>query len=66
MLNGYLVFGSLWFFMDQLGYPIAFFSAPAAGSPSAEFVSSLPQAFLGNDALAIVTIVIFLFVLIVI
>lgn len=66
MLNGYLVFGSLWFFMDQLGYPIAFFSAPAAGSPSAEFVSSLPQAFLGNDTLAIVTIVTFLFVLIVI
>jgi uncharacterized membrane protein required for colicin V production len=31
-LNGYFIFGSLWFFMDMAGYPFSIISAPAAGT----------------------------------
>jgi uncharacterized membrane protein required for colicin V production len=31
-LNGYFIFGSLWYFMDSAGYPFSIISAPAAGS----------------------------------
>ncbi len=45
--NGYLVVGSLWYFMDQLEYPLSpLFMMPALGSESAEFVSRLPLVWL--------------------
>lgn len=45
--NGYLVVGSLWYFMDQLEYPLSpLFSMPALTSQSAEFVSRLPLVWL--------------------
>jgi uncharacterized membrane protein required for colicin V production len=31
-INGYFIFGSLWFFMDFAGYPFSIISAPAAGT----------------------------------
>lgn len=45
--NGYLVVGSLWYFMDQLEYPItSLILMPALGSESADFVSRLPLVWL--------------------
>lgn len=32
-INGFFIFGSLWFFMDLAGYPFSIISAPAAGTP---------------------------------
>jgi hypothetical protein len=31
-INGYFIFGSLWFFMDSAGYPFSIISAPEAGT----------------------------------
>jgi uncharacterized membrane protein required for colicin V production len=65
-INGYLVFGSAWYYLDATGYPFApFITAPAPGSPSAAMVQSLPLIFLvENNLLTILVIVLFLFVII--
>lgn len=48
-LNGYLVGGTLWYFMDVNEYPFStVISAPAPGSTSAGFVSTLPAVILNG------------------
>lgn len=53
LLNGYLVAGSLWFYMDKFNYPIAFlgFSADKLSPFARELVPFLPLAFLGQPVL---------------
>lgn len=72
-LNGYLVWGSIWYFMDINQYPLnPWVTAPAPGSPSDQARDLLPLVILGGgingdgNLLAIAVIVLFLFVLIVI
>ncbi|MCB9452661.1 MAG: CvpA family protein [Anaerolineaceae bacterium] len=72
-INGYLIWGSIWYFMHINNYPLApFVTAPVQGSPSADTVSILPLYFLAGgpagsgDLLALAVILLFLFVLIVI
>jgi len=72
-LNGYLIWGSLWYFMDINEYPFSpYIIAPAPGSPSDRARNLLPLVILGGgpggtgDLLAVAVIVLFLFVLIVI
>lgn len=72
-INGYLVFGTLWYFMDITGYPLSpYISAPIPNTVSADFVDSLPLYLLaggpggGGDLLAAAMIALFLIVLIVI
>lgn len=72
-LNGYLIWGSLWYFMDINEYPLApQIIAPAPGSPSDQARSLLPLVILGGgeqgsgDLLAVAVIVLFLIVLIMI
>ena len=72
-LNGYLIWGSLWYFMDINSYPLApAIVAPSAGSSSAIAINYLPLMILGGgaegsgDLLAVAVIVLFLFVLVVI
>lgn len=72
-INGYLIWGSLWYFMDINAYPLApAVIAPAPGSPSDQARSLLPLVVLGGgvtgtgDLLAIAVIVLFLIVLVVI
>jgi hypothetical protein len=72
-INGYLIWGSLWYFMDINNYPLApAVIAPAPGSPSDQALNLLPLVVLGGgvngngDLLAVAVIVLFLFVLIVI
>lgn len=31
-LNGYLIFGTIWFYLDSAGYPFSYISAPVAGT----------------------------------
>ncbi len=73
LINGYLIWGSLWYFMDINNYPLApAIIAPAPGSPSDQALQWLPLVVLGGgvtgsgDLLAVAVIVLFLFVLIVI
>jgi len=43
VFNGYLIWGSLWYFMDVANYPLQpYISAPVPGTASADFVGSLP------------------------
>ena len=73
LINGYLIWGSLWYFMDINQYPLApYVIAPSPGSPSDQALAMLPLVILGGgpggtgDFLAIAVIVLFLIVLIVI
>ncbi len=72
-INGYLIWGSIWYFMDINEYPLApWVIAPAPGSPSDQARNLLPLVLLGGgpqgsgDLLAVAVIILFLFVLIVI
>jgi colicin V production protein len=72
-LNGYLIWGSIWYFLDINEYPLApQIIAPAPGSPSDQARSLLPLVILGGgvngsgDLLAVAVIVLFLIVLIMI
>ena len=65
-INGYLIFGSIWYYMDVNQYPLApFITAPAPGSPSGLMVATLPLVFLAQgNLLTILVIAMFLFVII--
>lgn len=72
-VNGYLIWGSLWYFMDVNEYPFdPYIVSPAPGSPSDQVLGLLPLAVLGGgpggsgDLLAVAVIILFLFVLVVI
>lgn len=77
-VNGYLIMGTLWYFLDinrlsNNAYPLdPYVVAPPGGSPSAEAVASLPLYVLAGgpsgsgDLLALAVIVLFLIVLVVI
>lgn len=51
-LNGYLIFGTAWYYLYNAGYPIAVIIAPTPGSPLAAITKSmveyLPPAVLGE------------------
>ena len=68
MVNGYLVFGSLWYYLDVLNYPLyPYFMAPTLNSPSAQLVASgvLPLTWLvQGNLLTFAVIVLFLFVIV--
>lgn len=50
-LNGYLIGGTLWYFLDINQYPLEqFFTAPAANSPSAQALGWMPMMILGGGA----------------
>lgn len=65
-VNGYLLFGSLWYYLDRTNYPFPpFVFAPTPGSASASMVNALPLIFLvQGNLLTILVIVLFLFVII--
>ena len=72
-LNGYLIWGSIWYFMHINGYPLApYIIAPPPNSPSFDAINSLPLYILAGgpggtgNLLALAVIILFLFVLILI
>jgi hypothetical protein len=69
-LNGYLIWGAVWYFLDINQYPLTpLVLAPAPGSISAERLNAIPLVLLGGAAggsteiLTVMVIVLFLFVL---
>ncbi len=62
MLNGYLIFGTLWFFLEKTKYPFEGITAP---DPVPFIVNYLPPAILNNNMLFAAVGVAFLFVLLV-
>lgn len=53
LLNGYLIAGSIWFYMHKFGYPIAFmgFSAATLSGFAQGLIDYLPLTFLGQPVL---------------
>ncbi len=68
-INGYLIGGTLWYFLDINEYPLStWITAPALDSPSAQALNSMPVVLLGGgsgDFLAVVVLVLFFVVLLV-
>ena len=69
-LNGYLIWGTVWYFLDINDYPLSpLIIAPDPGSISAQNIGALPLALIGGAAggsteiLTIVVILIFLSVM---
>ncbi|HMM29301.1 MAG TPA: CvpA family protein [Aggregatilineaceae bacterium] len=66
--NGYLLIGSLWWYMDNLEYPLSPFITPVApGSASAEMVDALPLSWMlsaDGGLLSLVMIALFIFVIV--
>ena len=72
-LNGYLIWGSIWYFMHINGYPLSpYIVAPPPTSPSFDAINALPLYVLAGgpggsgNLLALAVIVLFIFVLILI
>jgi len=67
-INGYLLIGSLWWYMDNLEYPLSPYITPVPpGSASAEMVRILPLSWmLGADGglLSLLMIGLFIFVIV--
>ena len=68
--NGYLLVGSLWWYMDNLEYPLSPYITPVApGSPSAGVVNALPLSWMlsgDGSILSLMMIALFVFVIVVV
>jgi hypothetical protein len=68
--NGYLLIGSLWWYMDNLEYPLSPYIVPVApGSASASWVNSLPLSWMlsgDGSILSLMMIALFVFVIVVV
>jgi len=50
-VNGYLIGGAIWYFLDITEYPFEqFITAPATTSPTAQSLGLMPMVFLGGGA----------------
>jgi uncharacterized membrane protein required for colicin V production len=68
--NAYLIFGSLWFYMAQAGYPYTdMISAPVEGTPQGDaalqLMNYLPPNLVGVPTIYFVVVIAFIFVLVV-
>jgi hypothetical protein len=67
-LNGALLVGSLWFFLDKAGYPFPGFETAVAGAKSPEIVAMMrymPPVLLGEMWIFVAVAVAFIFVIVV-
>jgi hypothetical protein len=71
-LNGYLIVGTLWYFLDINEYPLSpWILAPAPNSPSAQSLGAMPLVLIGGgaggsgDLLALAVIGVLFFVLVI-
>jgi hypothetical protein len=68
LINGYLIVGTLWFYLDKLGYPSAWFTAPDSSQPMGDVIVGLlgwlPPQWLDGPVLFIVFAVFSVFILV--
>ncbi len=68
-LNGYLIVGTIWWFLDQAGYPFELVSAPLPGTPAGDsairMISMLPPTWMSTPVIYFAVAVAFVFVLVV-
>jgi uncharacterized membrane protein required for colicin V production len=67
--NGYMIFGSLWYFIHAANYPYSFVLAPIAGTPAGEaalkIIPMLPPNWLVVPGIYFAIAISFIFVLVV-
>ena len=66
--NGYLIAGTMWFYIDQAGYPFTYILPPdssALGQAARELIPFLAPRLLGEPAIYFAVILAFIFVLVV-
>lgn len=68
-LNGFMIFGSIWFFMHEGGYPFSYVLPPIAGTPAGDaamrIIPLLPPNWLVAPGIYFAVALSFLFVLMV-
>lgn len=68
-VNGFLIWGSIWFYLHQAGYPFPIISAPNPATPVGEaalrLMPFLPPAWLGTPGIYFAVAIAFVFVLVV-
>lgn len=68
-VNGYLIFGSLWFFLDDAAYPFSFIQAPDLNSElgivTKELLAFMPPELLSGPTIYFAVAIAFVFVLVV-
>ena len=68
-INGYLVWGTLWFFMNQANYPFEIISGPdpntVMGQEALRLIPFLPPQYLGDPLIFFAVAIAFVFVLVV-
>jgi len=68
-INGFMIFGSLWYFIHEANYPYSFVLAPIAGTPAGEaalqLIQLLPPTWLVTPLIYFAIAVSFMFVLVV-
>jgi len=69
LLNGFLLIGSIWYYMDQAGYPTTLVAAPEEGSALAAqiatYIPYLPPAILTVPLVYFAVGVVFVFIIVV-
>lgn len=64
MLNGYLLVGTLWYYMAEAGYPIPGITPPVDPT-AANYLNVMPQNIVGVPLIYFITVASFVFVLVV-
>ncbi len=68
-INGYMVVGSIWFYIDQAGYPFSYITNPVEGTVMGDaakaLIPNLAPHLLGEPAIYFVVMLAFIFVLVV-
>lgn len=69
VVNGFLIFGSIWYFMHQADYPFSYIAAPVKGTvmgdAALKMIPFLAPAWLGTPLIYFVTAIAFGFVIII-
>lgn len=68
-INGYLVMGTLWYYLHDAGYPFPAITAPVEGTPAGSaalnLIRYMPPRLLGVPAIYFAVVLAFVFVLVV-
>lgn len=68
-INGYMVVGTLWFYLHSANYPFEYMTAPQPGTPmgdaAIQLMTAMPPRLLGEPAIYFAVMLCFIFVLIV-
>jgi len=68
-INGYLIAGTIWFYIDKAGYPFTIISKPDAATPMGQMAIALlkymPPRILGVPAIYFAVVLAFIFVIVV-